>query len=83
MKTILQSTDAWFRIAARDGKFYLCRFNESSGKYRPLHKFGTFYHVAINLDRSICWDYGDCDPVPEQLSFYPLFEDPILAGLWN
>lgn len=81
MKTVLASTDGWYRIALKAGKFYLCAFNPDTGKYRPLHRYGTFYHVVLTMSSGVFWQFDDFS-LPVQLSFYPLFEDPIAAGLW-
>lgn len=82
MRTVLASTCGWYRISSKQGKFFLCRFNPDSGKYRPLHRHGTFYHIVLTMSPSVSWQFDDFT-LPIQLSFYPLFEDPIAAGLWN
>lgn len=77
LRTIHKSQDQLHTIAIDEsGKFYLCRFNFETGKYRKLHKFGTDYESIVALsqmvhNRPIHWDYS---PVPEQLSLFDYME---------
>lgn len=70
MKTVLKSNDGWYTIAMKGSQFYLCAFNEETGKYRKLHVHGTYYHVALNLDRSIVWNVIDDSPKQYDLFSY-------------
>src|SRR5690554_4221699 len=77
LQTVHKSEDQLHTIAIDEsGKFYLCRFNFETGKYRKLHRFGTDYESIVALsqmvhNRPIHWDYS---PVPEQLSLFDYME---------
>lgn len=79
LKTVHKSLDQMHTIAfdERSGKFFLCRFNFTSGKYAKLHKYGCDYETAVFLSQavhnhSINWEFEES--LPSEVSLFDYME---------
>jgi hypothetical protein len=80
LKTIHKSIDQMHTIAFDEstGKFFLCRFNFTSGKYAKLHRYGTDYDTVVFLSQavhnhSINWEFEE-ELLPTPISLFDYME---------
>ena len=80
LKTVHKSLDQMHTIAycESSGKFFLCRYNFTSGKYAKLHRYGTDYDTVVFLSQavhnhSINWQFEE-ESLPCEISLFDYME---------